>query len=141
MKAGEKCPGEDVCTTDVIAGRCARTGRTLEDYCHEAAGGCDLYFTKAGVTPLEFRGMMQAVYMLRARQNGKLDLYQHLYPYWAEQAYMLGNQVFSQVESEKMETDEDNKPNQFALTGKGDSGAFSAIYEYMNENRLKPRER
>lgn len=98
-----------------------------------------MYFTKAGITPIEFRGMMQAVFILRAKRNGKLKLHEELFPHWAEQAYMLGNAVFNQVEQEEMESVGGEGESDFALKGKGDSGAFSAIFDYMQESDARSK--
>lgn len=119
---------------------CAKTGRTLEEYCHDGKSGCKLYHTKKGTTPVEMRGMLQAAYMLRARHQAGLDKHIDYYPYWAEQAYLVANAVIQQVENERTESDGSEDENSFMLTGKGDSGAFSAIYEFMQERGLRAKE-
>jgi len=71
------------------------------------------------------------------RREGKLNLYESLYPHWAIMAYMVANSVMQQVEQEHHENQGEDKENNLALKGKGDSGAFSAIFDYMQENNLK----
>lgn len=140
LKATEKCPGEKVCTSDRINGPCARMGRSLDEFCRPVESGCKLYWTKDGVIPLEYRGMMQAVSILRAKEKAGLEKHEHLFPYWAIRTYLLANQIFMQIEMEQTESDDDQPAgNAFAITGKGDSGAFKDIFEYMQEFRMTPR--
>lgn len=118
---------------------CAKSGRSLDDLCHSDEGGCKLYYTKRNVTPIEHRGMLQAALMLRARYNAGLDLKIDLYPFWAIQAYLTANSVINQAENERTENGGEES-NDMALKGKGDSGAFSAIYEFMQERGLREKE-
>src|SRR5204863_6252567 len=67
LKAKERCPGEKVCTTDVINGQIARgNGRTLENFCN--AEKCHLFFTKAGSIEPRFLALVDAASRLREKQ-------------------------------------------------------------------------
>lgn len=99
------------------------------------AGGCRLFFTKKGSTPFEFRGLLDAVFVCRARQKAGLTLEGFPLPYWAERAYLVGNGVYAQVEQENIEEDEEDTTD-FGITSPGDSGAFSLIYEELRARRV-----
>jgi hypothetical protein len=141
LKTGEECPGEYICTKDTIRGRCVEgTDRTLENYCHDREGGCELYFTKAGSTPLKFRGCLNAASVWRARQKGGLSMQEDLMPFWAEKAYLIGLHVFAQVENELNEEamESDGKPkSEFQITSPGDSGAFADIFAYLQQKQAQ----
>lgn len=83
--------------------------------------------------------MLQAFTILRSRRKSKLKLHNDLYPYWVEQAYITGNSVMLKVQQEQYDEKDDASENDFAIKGKGDSGAFSVIYEYMRENQLRAK--
>lgn len=113
----------------MIEGECARKGKTLDEWCKP--DGCALYFTKKGVTPVEFQGLMDAAFVCRARQKAGLDLTRYPMPFWAEKAYLLANGIFSQVENEY--DDDDDVVGRPKFT-KGDSGVFALINEHLAEN-------
>ncbi len=135
LKTKEKCPGEDVCTTDRMLGHCASLGRTLEQECRPDR--CTLFYTKKGSTPSEFQGLLEALAVCRARQKAGLDLINYPLPYWAEKVYLLGNGVYSQVQAELDEGQgEDGGEGEFISfdpNAKGDSDAFKLIREDFDE--------
>ena len=98
-------------------------------------GGCKLYHTKKGSTPFEFRGLLDAVFVCRARHKAGLPLAGFPLPYWAERAYLVGNGVYAQVEQESYEEDEEESTD-FGITSPGDSGAFGLIYQELQQRRV-----
>lgn len=80
---------------------------------------------------------------MHARQKAVLPLRIEQYPYWAEQAYLLANGIFAQVESEIADDPDsgngDTGETDFKITEKSDSTAFDAIREMMRENSLVRR--
>lgn len=143
LKSGERCPGEDVCTSNAL-GECKKRGKTLVEICKpeidgDSPRGCKFYYTKQNTTPIQFRGFVQAFYLLRGREKRGQDLRENDFPYWAIQAYEIGSNVFSQVEAEEMDTDESDNPNNSLKIGKGDSGAFELINEQVQEHSKMKR--
>jgi hypothetical protein len=70
-----------------------------------------------------------------------LEMREDQMPYWSIQAYTIANHVFTRTENERAESgDDSDSSNSMALTGPGDSGAFGAIWQYMEENKLKAKE-
>ncbi len=140
LKPKEKCPGEEHCQT-AIDGECIKRGRKLDDICHSDTenGGCRLYWTKPGTTPLEYAGFIEAVNTCRARNEAGLDLASYPIPGWAEKVYLLGVVIIKQVEAEtSAEAGEGSDgATDFQLKGEGDSGAFSAVYQYFEQGRVK----
>jgi hypothetical protein len=130
--------GEDACVNDRYIGECARNGKTLANHCHPdmERDGCRFYWTKEGVTPLEFQGFMQAVAVCRARQKAGLDLTRYELPYWAEKAYLIGTGVYTIAEAE-LNDDTENEGTDYEVKGSGDSGAFKLINQHMQELRLR----
>ena len=135
MKVNEKCPGEEVCVEDKIQGECGKRGTTLEEHCHSdmVHGGCKLWYTKRGTTPVKFRGLCDAVFVCRARQKSGLDLTNYPMPYWAEKAHIIGTSVYTQVENSGNEQEDDG----WMVLGAGDTDAFKLINQHMREMNAK----
>ena len=93
-----------------------------------------MYWTKKGSTPIQYRGLMDAVFVCRARQNAGLDLKDYPIPFWAEKAYLVGAAVYNLVENSSLDEDDGSE---WQVTGKGDSGAFALINEHMREMKGK----
>lgn len=124
-------------------GECARRGVTLDQHCHSdtSGGGCRLYWTKQGTSPAEFRGFIEAAAVCRARQKAALSLADYPLPYWAEKAYLIACAVYATIEGEMQDDmDGEDTKTDFAVTGEGDSGAFSLIHQHMSELRLRRTE-
>jgi hypothetical protein len=90
-----------------------------------------MYFTKKGTTPLEFRALLDAVFVCRARHNAGLPLPD--LPFWGEKAYLVGTGVFAQAEAEYNENTGGEKESSYI--GSNDSDAFKLIREQFGDTK------
>lgn len=123
---GARCPGEIICTTDLIKGEIARrSGETLETFCNKER--CVLFPTKPGNTPASLVSAVNTVEDLQDDVNigivPSLEL-----SAWEIAAFKAATRARKIVENEELSKDQSSSsqhPGDTAVPGQGDKSGIN----------------
>lgn len=111
-------------------GECFERQTTIADWCQ--SDRCKLYYTKTGIVPAEYLGLLSAANILSERAKRGLRLFEKSYPFWAIEAYKANERTFEKAESEySAKMNEPETDDSLGLNNGGDSDAFAAVEQQM----------